>query len=470
LKLFNSLTDDYCEIKGNIGNTIRIYLCGITVYDDCHIGHARTIVVFDILRRYLSHKGLRVIFVQNFTDVDDKIISKARKEGAKADEISQKYIDRYFSDFSRLNVIKADFYPKATDHIPDMLTIIGELLRKDIAYQTQNGIYFRIKKFTPYGKLSKKTLGELESGSRIEIDSLKSDPLDFALWKFSQEEPVWNSPWGSGRPGWHIECSAMALKYLGSEIEIHGGGQDLIFPHHENEIAQSESYSNKIFSKLWMHVGLVTLNAEKMSKSIGNIMSVREALTKYGPNTLRLYLLNTHYSKPLDYSDNFLIEASQKWKQIENSIFELRAATGSSEQSIDKSKVDKILSEFEAAMENNLNTSLALSSVLKLASMVNRLSSLGNLTRGSSRTILPIMESMLEVLGLEVLNVPDVERIEIERLIEVRNKLRKEKRYQESDEIRKNLYDTYGIELVDHTNYTNWKKIENSQVGKRLNL
>jgi cysteinyl-tRNA synthetase len=470
LKLFNSLTDDYCEIKGNIGNTIRIYLCGITVYDDCHIGHARTIVVFDILRRYLSHKGLRVIFVQNFTDVDDKIISKARKEGAKADEISQKYIDRYFSDFSRLNVIKADFYPKATDHIPDMLTIIGELLRKDIAYQTQNGIYFRIKKFTPYGKLSKKTLGELESGSRIEIDSLKSDPLDFALWKFSQEEPVWNSPWGSGRPGWHIECSAMALKYLGSEIEIHGGGQDLIFPHHENEIAQSESYSNKIFSKLWMHVGLVTLNAEKMSKSIGNIMSVREALTKYGPNTLRLYLLNTHYSKPLDYSDNFLIEASQKWKQIENSIFELRAATGSGEQSIDKSKVDKILSEFEAAMDNNLNTSLALSSVLKLASMVNRLSSLGNLTRGSSRTILPIMESMLEVLGLEVLNVPDVERIEIERLIEVRNKLRKEKRYQESDEIRKNLYDTYGIELVDHTNYTNWKKIENSQVGKRLNL
>jgi len=470
LKLFNSLTDDYCEIKGNIGNTIRIYLCGITVYDDCHIGHARTIVVFDILRRYLSHKGLRVIFVQNFTDVDDKIISKARKEGAKADEISQKYIDRYFSDFSRLNVIKADFYPKATDHIPDMLTIIGELLRKDIAYQTQNGIYFRIKKFTPYGKLSKKTLGELESGSRIEIDSLKSDPLDFALWKFSQEEPVWNSPWGSGRPGWHIECSAMALKYLGSEIEIHGGGQDLIFPHHENEIAQSESYSNKIFSKLWMHVGLVTLNAEKMSKSIGNIMSVREALTKYGPNTLRLYLLNTHYSKPLDYSDSFLIEASQKWKQIENSIFELRAATGSGEQSIDKSKVDKILSEFEAAMENNLNTSLALSSVLKLASMVNRLSSLGNLTRGSSRTILPIMESMLEVLGLEVLNVPDVERIEIERLIEVRNKLRKEKRYQESDEIRKNLYDTYGIELVDHTNYTNWKKIENSQVGKRLNL
>jgi cysteinyl-tRNA synthetase len=440
------------------------------VYDDCHIGHARTIVVFDILRRYLSHKGLRVIFVQNFTDVDDKIISKARKEGAKADEISQKYIDRYFSDFSRLNVIKADFYPKATDHIPDMLTIIGELLRKEIAYQTQNGIYFRIKKFTPYGKLSKKTLGELESGSRIEIDSLKSDPLDFALWKFSQEEPVWNSPWGSGRPGWHIECSAMALKYLGSEIEIHGGGQDLIFPHHENEIAQSESYSNKIFSKLWMHVGLVTLNAEKMSKSIGNIMSVREALTKYGPNTLRLYLLNTHYSKPLDYSDNFLIEASQKWKQIENSIFELRAATGSGEQSIDKSKVDKILSEFEAAMENNLNTSLALSSVLKLASMVNRLSSLGNLTRGSSRTILPIMESMLEVLGLEVLNVPDVERIEIERLIEVRNKLRKEKRYQESDEIRKNLYDTYGIELVDHTNYTNWKKIENSQVGKRLNL
>ena len=470
MKLFNSLTDDYCEIKGNIGNTIRIYLCGITVYDDCHIGHARTIVVFDILRRYLSHKGRRVIFVQNFTDVDDKIISKARKEGAKADEISQKYIDRYFSDFSRLNVIKADFYPKATDHIPDMLTIIGELLRKDIAYQTQNGIYFRIKKFTPYGKLSKKTLGELESGSRIEIDSLKSDPLDFALWKFSQEEPVWNSPWGSGRPGWHIECSAMALKYLGSEIEIHGGGQDLIFPHHENEIAQSESYSNKIFSKLWMHVGLVTLNAEKMSKSIGNIMSVREALTKYGPNTLRLYLLNTHYSKPLDYSDSFLIEASQKWKQIENSIFELRAATGSSEQSIDKSKVDKILSEFEAAMENNLNTSLALSSVLKLASMVNRLSSLGNLTRGSSRTILPIMESMLEVLGLEVLNVPDVERIEIERLIEVRNKLRKEKRYQESDEIRKNLYDTYGIELVDHTNYTNWKKIENSQVGKRLNL
>ncbi len=440
------------------------------MYDYCHIGHARTIIVFDVLRRYLKHRGFQVVFVQNFTDVDDKIINKAKKEGTRAIEISDKYIDSYFSDFSRLNVVRADFYPKATDHIDEMLSIIGVLLSKDFAYPTQNGIYFRVKRFESYGKLSRKSIEELESGSRIEIDPLKADPLDFALWKFSQEEPVWNSPWGKGRPGWHIECSAMALKYLGSEIEIHGGGQDLIFPHHENEIAQSESYSNKIFSKLWMHVGLVTLNTEKMSKSFGNIMKVREALTKYGPNTLRLYLLSTHYSKPLDYNDKFLSEASHKWRQIENCIFELRAVKNPGDLSIDKSNVDKVLVEFESAMDNDLNTSLALSFVLKLASMVNRISSLGNLTNESSTAILPIMESMLEVLGLKVVDVPDVERIDIEQLIELRNKLRKQKRFQESDEIRKKLYNTYGVELMDHANHTNWKKIENPIVGNRSDL
>ncbi|MGI0010027.1 MAG: cysteine--tRNA ligase, partial [Nitrosopumilaceae archaeon] len=284
----------------------RIYVCGVTVYDESHIGHARTIIVFDTLRRFLESQGKKVQFIQNFTDVDDKIINRAKQENVLPLELSSKYISRYFEDFDRLNIKRADIHPKATEHIHDMIGLVQDLVEKKIAYVSKNGVYFSVLKFKEYGKLSKKKIDDLISGARIEVDETKNDPLDFALWKLESDEPKWKSPWGEGRPGWHIECSAMSLKYLGENFEIHGGGRDLIFPHHENEIAQSESHTGKTFAKIWMHTGMVTINGEKMSKSLGNIKSVDQVLKNWGPNVIRLFCISTHYSKPIDYSEELL--------------------------------------------------------------------------------------------------------------------------------------------------------------------
>jgi cysteinyl-tRNA synthetase len=461
LQLFNSYTNKYEEVVPNALSNIRIYLCGVTVYDNSHIGHARTIVVFDILRRYLRYLGLSVIFVQNFTDIDDKIINRSKLEGLSPEELSKKYIKSYYSDFATLNVLNADLYPKATDHINEILAVITGLVNKQIAYVTTNGIYFRVKRFESYGRLSKKTLEQLESGSRIEIDPKKEDPLDFALWKFSSETPSWSSPWGNGRPGWHIECSAMALKYLGSEIEIHGGGQDLIFPHHENEIAQSESYSGTIFAKIWMHVGMVTFNDEKMSKSLGNVVSLKEVLSRCGPNALRLYLLSVHYAKPLDYNNENLSEAILKWRQIEHSIFELQEIKRRGQEPIEAiASIKQIFVDFQQALNEDLNTSLAISYVLKIANLVNKLSSLDTLTNDASMIILPILKTMLDILGLKVLEVSKNEKLQIEKLIEERNALRRAGLYLDSDAIRKKLYHSYNVELTDHKDYTSWKKVE----------
>ena len=276
LEIYDTLTDSKKQLLTD--KKIRIYLCGVTVYDDAHIGHARTIVIFDTLRRFLESNGNDVDLIQNFTDVDDKIIKKASDTNTSADLVSTKYIEDYFVDFDALNIKRATEYPKATGHIQDMINLISDLIEKKIAYTAKNGVYFSISKFSEYGKLSKKNVEELESGSRIEVDESKNNPLDFALWKFSDSKPLWNSPWGTGRPGWHIECSAMSIKYLGENFDIHGGGRDLIFPHHENEIAQSESFTGKPFAKIWMHAGMITINGEKMSKSLGNVKTVRHVL------------------------------------------------------------------------------------------------------------------------------------------------------------------------------------------------
>ncbi|HEY7506664.1 MAG TPA: cysteine--tRNA ligase, partial [Nitrososphaera sp.] len=316
MKLYSTLSRQVEELEPQ-NNNVRMYVCGVTVYDNSHIGHGRTVIVFDTLRRYLQSKGYKVTFVQNFTDVDDKIINRAKAEGKKAEEISKKYIDSYFRDFAGLNVMRADQHPKATEHIGEMIQLIKGLIEKGHAYLTLNGVYFRVKSFSGYGKLSRKPVEELESGARIEVDQSKEDPLDFALWKFYSEEPVWPSPWGKGRPGWHIECSAMSRKYLGDTFEIHGGGHDLVFPHHENEIAQSEAYTGKQFAKIWVHSGMVTINSQKMSKSLGNIVTIEQALKNWGMNTLRLYSLSVHYAKPLDYTDDLLKESTQRWRQVE---------------------------------------------------------------------------------------------------------------------------------------------------------
>lgn len=460
MKLYNTLTRTVEEVSTQ-NKTVRIYLCGVTVYDDSHIGHARTIIVFDVLRRYLEFKGYDINFIQNFTDVDDKIICRAKREGVTAKEIATKYIKNYFTDFSSLNVRQANRFPCATEHIEEMIHLIEGLIKKNYAYISRNGVYFRVKFFSSYGKLSKKTIKELESGSRVEIDQSKHDPLDFALWKFSSDEPAWHSPWGKGRPGWHIECSAMALKYFENPFEIHGGGSDLIFPHHENEIAQSEAFSDKLFAKLWLHIGMVTINSEKMSKSVGNIITVREGLDRWGANSLRIFCISVQYSKPLDFSNQILLESIQRWRQIETCAYELRFADGYGGQL----KAIELLShesieEFTAALEDDLNTSMALTIFMKFVAAINRYAADENLTSDMSQIALGSFNQCMEILGLRVLEPANKERKEIEDLIVLRNKLRSEKKFQESDFIRRQLIDNYNVELMDHKNRTLWKKVE----------
>lgn len=461
MKIYNKLSDTLEDIGTTEDNKIRIYVCGITVYDDCHIGHARTIVVFDILRRYLIHKGKELVYVQNFTDVDDKIINRAKLDGKSPDEISSKYIESYFEDFSKLNVLKADFYPKATDHIIEIIKAIKILKEKNYTYTTLNGVYFKVRAFPNYGKLSKKQIDELEEGTRIEIDKLKEDPLDFALWKFSSDVPNWESPWGRGRPGWHIECSVMVSKFLGNEIEIHGGGTDLIFPHHENEIAQSETFNEKKLAKLWMHVGMITINSEKMSKSLRNMIVLKSALKKWGSNVLRLYLISSQYSKPMDYNDEILQESLQKWRQIEHCIYELRTTKNVSENMEEfEDKCNGFLNNFLSALDSNLNTPLALTSFVKLVSYVNNLSSSEKLTIRMSDKALPIVDSIMDIIGIKIVEIDNDTKFKIEEMIDRRNNLRAEKKFQAADNLRKKIFELFDVELTDHSKYTSWKKKE----------
>ena len=440
---------------------VRIYVCGVTVYDDSHIGHARTVIIFDILRRYLLSKKYTVQYIQNFTDVDDKIISRALAERVVAEEISIRYILNYFRDFDSLNVLRADLYPKVTEHMLDIKRIIGVLLQRGYAYLSQNGVYFRVKSFKAYGKLSKKPIAELEVGARIEIDPHKEDPLDFALWKFESDSPTWDSPWGKGRPGWHIECSAMALKYFECPFEIHGGGYDLVFPHHENEIAQSESFSGKEFARIWMHCGMVTVNLEKMSKSLRNIVKIKDALFKYGPNSVRLYCISVHYSKPLDYSEALLNECKQKWRQVEICACELSFASGDNGAITDVDQLSSnTKSAFEEAMESNLNTSLALTVFLRFVTELNRLAAQETITLSKAEVAGEVFKNIMDVLGLKLKELSEGEKSVIENMIQTRNSLREQRRFKESDTIRKKLIDEFSVELIDHKNRTIWTVVE----------
>ena len=440
---------------------IKIYLCGVTVYDESHIGHARTIIVFDVLRKYLESKGIDVEFVQNFTDVDDKIINRAQNENLSAEEISNRYIQNYFRDFDRLNIKRATNYPKATEHIEDIIEFVEKLIEKEIAYVSKNGVYFSVSKFPEYGKLSKKKIDELESGSRIQVDETKKDPLDFAVWKFSDVEPVWNSPWGNGRPGWHIECSVMSKKYLGENFDIHGGGRDLIFPHHENEIAQSESHTDNQFAKIWMHVGMVTITGEKMSKSLGNTKSIKHVLENWGSNIIRLFCLSGHYSKVIDYSEEMLKENLTKWRQVETCYFELIHANNVEQENITE-KIKKISIEFDKSLEDDLNTHLALSSFFQLVKETNRLAASEKLGKENSIIIMKEFERISKILGLNIPKMDQEEKEEIDSLISNREKLRGEKQFEDADKIRDQLNEM-NIELMDHKGKTIWMKKEKIQ-------
>lgn len=462
MKLYNTLSQKVDELQIN-DNPIKIYLCGITVYDESHIGHARTIIVFDVLHRYLLSKQLKVKFIQNFTDIDDKIIKKAKSLNINYKEVSQKYIKQYLDDASKLNVLEEIHYPKATDNINYMIELITDLIEKNYAYVTVNGIYFHVKKFSYYGKLSKKTTESIEAGARIDIDPTKKDPLDFALWKFSSEPPIWKTPWGAGRPGWHIECSAMALKYLGNPIDIHGGGNDLIFPHHENEIAQSESITGEEFAKIWMHCGMVNINSEKMSKSVGNIIPIHNAINKWGANTIRILCLSTHYSKPLEYTLSNLVESQSKWRMIENCFYELQFANPIEEEPFEALNFSQnVLTSIQNYLENDFNTAFALTEFMKFVSVLNNYASKEYITRNISNIVFPIFRKILNIFGLKVLELSDEDISEVNNHISQRNKFRENKEFEKSDNIRIQLKQKYGIELIDHKNYrTIWKKVEN---------
>jgi len=463
MKLQDTLLNSKQEL--DISKKIRIYLCGVTVYDESHIGHARTIIVFDVLRKYLESKNVEIEFIQNFTDVDDKIINRANSENTTAEKISTKYIENYFKDFDGLNVKCATRYPKATEHMKDIIEFIERLIEKQIAYPTKNGIYFSVSKFPEYGKLSKKKIEELQSGARIEVDEAKKDPLDFAVWKFSNREPVWNSPWGKGRPGWHIECSAMSIKYLGENFDIHGGGRDLIFPHHENEIAQSESCTGAQFAKIWMHVGMVTINGEKMSKSLGNIKSIKYVLENWGPNIIRLFCLSGHYSKPIDYSEELLRENFAKWRQIETCYYELIHSNSKNSEKIN-SVTEKISTDFDNALNDDLNTHLALSAFFQLVKETNRLAAEERLGRKDADIIKKEIKRMLDILGLKIPEMTENEKQEIDNMISSREQFRKEKRFEDADKIRDKLNEK-NIELIDHKGRTIWMKKESIKGGNQ---
>ncbi|MGY8729911.1 MAG: cysteine--tRNA ligase [Nitrosopumilus sp.] len=452
------------EQKLDISKKIKIYLCGVTVYDESHIGHARTIIVFDVLRKYLESKEVEVEFVQNFTDVDDKIINRATKENVTAEEISSKYIENYFRDFKELNVKRATNYPKATEHIEDIIQFIKKLIDKEVAYVSNNGVYFAVSKFSEYGKLSKKKIDELQSGSRIQIDETKKDPADFAVWKFSDMNPTWDSPWGKGRPGWHIECSVMSLKYLGENFDIHGGGRDLIFPHHENEIAQSEACTNLPFAKIWMHVGMVTISGEKMSKSLGNTKSIKHVLENWGANIIRLFCLSGHYSKVIDYSEEMLKENLIKWRQVETCYYELIHAESENHEK-NTQNIEKIGIEFDEALESDFNTHLALSAFFQLVKETNRLAAEEKLAKESAQIIKKEFERMTNILGLVIPEMTQDKKQAIDDLIQNREKLRKEKQFEEADKIRGQLNEM-NVELIDHKERTIWMKKEKIQSEK----
>ena len=457
MQLFDTLRNTKIELE--FSGKIRIYLCGVTVYDDAHIGHARTIIVFDVLRRFLESQGHAVEFIQNYTDVDDKILDRARQEKTTAVELTDKYTKNYFVDFDRLNVKRAAKYPKASEHIQDMQNLISDLIDKEYAYVTKKGIYFSVSKFPKYGKLSGKGDEESTEEHRITVDDEKKNPADFALWKLGEFELSWPSPWGEGRPGWHIECSAMSLKYLGENFEIHGGGRDLIFPHHENEIAQSESSTSKQFAKIWMHVGMITINGEKMSKSTGNVKSVNHVLGNWGPNIIRLFCLSGGYRKPIDYSEKLLRENITKLRQIETCYFELWLAEDAGDGIVGEKLVEECKEEFDSALNDDLNTPDALKAYYKLIKEVDSLAADEKITQTSAEIILPEFERMSEILGIQIPKVSDAEKNEISQIVKKRDEYRIQKNYEQADNIRNELAEK-NVVFVDHKKKTTWVKQE----------
>ncbi|BCB95681.1 hypothetical protein JZK55_06030 [Dissulfurispira thermophila] len=483
VKIFNTMTGKKEQFSPLVKGKVAMYACGVTVYDYCHIGHARSAVVFDVIRRYLKYKGFDVKYVRNFTDIDDKIIKRASEEGIPWDAVSRKYINEYYIDMDRLGVARADVEPKATDHIKEMIEVIKALIEKGYAYEVSEGdnksVYFSVDKFPEYGKLSKKQQKELLSGARVDVDERKKSPVDFALWKASKEgEPWWDSPWGKGRPGWHIECTAMVIKHLGESIDIHGGGADLIFPHHENEIAQSEAYTGKPFAKYWVHNGFITIDKEKMSKSLGNFFTIREILDKYDAEVIRFFILSSHYRSPIEFSTEQLYDAEASLERYYSTVarcddfLSYAPDTGKKIPVAElESVLEKFMDKFEDAMDDDFNTALAIGNIFELVREVNKFLDLKPSGQAANALIKKAMD-MFKTVG-EVLNlfnrtpaqwnidllrskkIPLTES-EIQDKIQQRTIARQNKDWAKADAIRKEL-DEKGIILEDKKDRTDWK-------------
>ncbi|MGN1349955.1 MAG: cysteine--tRNA ligase [Anaerovoracaceae bacterium] len=444
MKIYNTMSRKKEEFRPMDPEEIRIYVCGPTVYNYIHIGNARPFVVFDTLRRYLEYKGNKVKFVQNFTDVDDKIINKSIEEGIPALKLSENYIQEYFTDAKALNLKIADVHPKVSENMPEIIEFVKTLIDKGYAYEVDGDVYYSTRKFEGYGKLSGQNIDDLESGARISVDERKKDPLDFALWKARkiEGEPAWESPWGMGRPGWHIECSAMSNKYLGEQIDIHAGGQDLAFPHHENEIAQTEAYTGKPFAQYWMHNGYITIDNEKMSKSKGNFFTVRDILKEFTGEELRYFLLSGHYRSPINFSRDLMVQSRNALARMHNSINNLKhlAEHGGDDSSADEQKLLEELKKYEVqfdnAMDDDLNTADAISTIFELIRDVNTAVKDG-CSKSFAASCLAMIEALANVLGLLFESGED-EGIsdEIQQLVEERQQARKERNFARADEIR----------------------------------
>jgi cysteinyl-tRNA synthetase len=489
LRLYNTLTrqkEDFVPVKeGEVG----IYACGVTVYDTCHVGHARSAINFDVITRYLRYRGYKVTYVKNFTDIDDKIITKANKQGVGFRDIAERYIAEHNDDMDRLGVERPTVTPRATEHIAGMIELINKLIRNNLAYAVGGDVYFSVKKFKDYGKLSGRNIDEMMAGARIAVGEKKKNPLDFALWKASKEgEPWWDSPWGKGRPGWHIECSVMSAHFLGETFDIHGGGEDLVFPHHENEIAQSEGASGKPFSRYWLHNGFIKVDHEKMSKSLGNFITIRDILKLYHPEVLRFFVLQSHYRSPLDYSEEGLKEARLAMNRLYETLVKIRdifaadqalgAVTVKEDQLPDKEKalLERIRTlplRFGEGMDDDFNTARALGHIFEAVRQVNAYFTGGFKAGSPALFVLNEAERTLREVG-SVLGVlmedPDVyfekDRLreaekrglqvdEIEALIDERLKARTEKNWKRADEIRGEL-SAKGIALKDSKAGTTW--------------
>lgn len=481
IKIYNTLTRNKELLRPIEEGHVKLYVCGITSYDFCHIGHARSFLVFDMIVRYLRYRGFKVTFVRNFTDIDDKIINRAREQNVDAQALANRFIDEFYTDTDHLGILRPDLEPKATEHIPEMIELVQELIDKGLAYQSGNDVYFRVDRFDRYGSLSGRNLEDMQAGARVEINEQKQHPMDFVLWKGSKPgEPKWESPWGEGRPGWHIECSAMSRKYLGETFDIHGGGQDLVFPHHENEMAQSVGATGKPFANLWIHHGFVTIRDEKMSKSLNNFLTIRDILQQYPPEVLRLFIFSTQYRNPLDFSETAMQDAEAALDRMYDCLARIAVLEdGTDGPSVlsdqDREKVQSLKQRFEYAMDNDFNTAQALGLLFDTIKVLNKgVQALSpkkaaardvDLLRAGGKTV----TELAAVLGLlqqdsreyikkkkqRLLETKDITVKDIEKMIHERNQAREAKDWATSDAIRNRLLQ-HGIELQDGADGTTW--------------